>query len=242
MLIINADDIGRWKNATDLAITCFKRGRITSASAMVFMEDSERASDLATSEGIDVGLHINLSEKFTGGTVPIRLQEKQEPICKFLGKSKYALLFYHPYLRSQFQYVFQAQYEEFIRLYGRPPSHMDGHFHMHLASNMLFDRIIPYGTKVRRNFSFFPGEKGILNRVYRNIVDSWLDRRYRVTNYFFAMLPYDVARLEFVIKLANTANVELMTHPHVPEEYDFLMSYEYGHAISSVRLGNYYSL
>src|SRR4030067_375519 len=240
MLIINADDIGRCKNATDRAITCYRKERITSISAIVYMEAPERAADLATSAGIDVGLHINLSENFTGDTASTRLRDDQDRICRFLWRSKYALLFYNPYLRSQFRYVFQAQYEEFIRLYGQPPSHMDGHFHMHLASNMLIDRVIPYGTNVRRNFTFALAEKGVFNRFYRHIVDSWLQRRYRLTNYFFGLLQYDFARLEnIIIKLANTANVELMTHPQVPEEYNLLMSDEYGHAISKVSLGNY---
>ena len=46
MLIINADDWGRSVAETDAALKCCKGGRITSLSAMAFMEDSERAADL----------------------------------------------------------------------------------------------------------------------------------------------------------------------------------------------------
>ncbi|HOY59397.1 MAG TPA: ChbG/HpnK family deacetylase, partial [Verrucomicrobiota bacterium] len=128
MLIVNADDWGGWRTATDAALTCYEKGRITSVSAMVFMDDSERAARLAQRSGLDVGLHLNLSQEFTGSTHSVpRLAESQRAIVRFLRSSKYALLFYHPFLRRQFRHVFEAQLEEFFRLYGRPPSHFDGH-------------------------------------------------------------------------------------------------------------------
>src|SRR5437868_14435949 len=40
---LNADDWGRSGAETDAALRCYKGGRITSVSAMVFMQDSERA-------------------------------------------------------------------------------------------------------------------------------------------------------------------------------------------------------
>ena len=43
----------------------------------------------------------------------------------------------------------------------------------------------PAGMRLRRNFSFWPGEKGFLNRAYRGLVDRWLARRYRLADYFF---------------------------------------------------------
>ena len=61
MLIINADDYGRNAAATDNTLRVFRRGAIISASAMVFMDDSERASQLALEAGLEVGLHLNLS-------------------------------------------------------------------------------------------------------------------------------------------------------------------------------------
>ena len=59
MLIINADDLGRSKVITDNIISCFMQKRIHTVSAMVFMEDSERASKLTAENNIPVGLHIN---------------------------------------------------------------------------------------------------------------------------------------------------------------------------------------
>ena len=243
MLIINADDLGRSKAATDNALSCYANRRITSTSGMVFMEDSERAADLALASGIDIGLHINFSERFSGKSVPEPLRHSQERLCRFLRSNKYALIFYNPCLRDQFRHVFQAQYVEFVRLFDREPSHLDGHQHMHLASNILMEGIIPRGTKVRKSFSFWPGEKSVTNRLYRAGVDRLLSRRHRITDYFFALKQHPtVARLERVINLSVNSNVELMTHPQVQEEYELLMSDECGCALSRTRLAGYEQL
>jgi predicted glycoside hydrolase/deacetylase ChbG (UPF0249 family) len=209
---------------------------------MVFMTDSERAAELALSSGIDVGLHVNLSEPFSGEGVPLRLRDCQEQICRFLNASKYALLLYDPSLAGAFRHVFRAQHEEFVRLFGREPSHIDGHQHMHLSTNMLVGRILPQGAKVRRNFSFGPGEKGFVNRWYRSAVDKILARRHRLTDHFFALssnLTFD--RLARLTALAQSSTVELMSHPHRAEEFAVLMSDAYGEAVSAVKFGSFES-
>jgi chitin disaccharide deacetylase len=243
MLIVNADDLGRLPVATDRILDCHEKGRITSTSAMVFMRDSERAAESAIESGIDVGLHINCSERLTADSVPQQLREYHDGICRFLTSSKYALLVYNPFLRGKFRFVLQAQHAEFKRLYGREPSHLDGHQHMHLASNLLLDNMLPEGSKVRRSFSFRPGEKSLLNRIYRAAVDRRLARRHRLTDHFFALAQhFGPGRLERVMDLAKHANVELMTHPEVQKEYDFLMADEFGRALSEVRLAGYDAL
>ena len=243
MLIINADDLGRCSVATDRIVDCHAKNRVTSASAMVFMQDSGRAAALAIASNLDVGLHINLTETFTGPSVPPILRKNHERVRKFLRASKYALLLYHPFLRRSFSEVFHAQANEFSRLYGRSPSHIDGHQHMHLSSNMLMDRILPSGMKVRRSFSFRAGEKSFFNRCYRKLIDQHLARRHRTTDFFFAlsqhMRPDGLRR---VVDLAKTANVELMTHPEVTAEHDYLLSDQFAKAISGLQLGSYASL
>jgi predicted glycoside hydrolase/deacetylase ChbG (UPF0249 family) len=75
MLIINADDWGRSPVETDAVLRCYQEGRITSVSAMVFMEDSERAAELARENELDVGLHVAFAELFTGGNYPGKLDQ-----------------------------------------------------------------------------------------------------------------------------------------------------------------------
>lgn len=243
MLIINADDLGRNQIATDRTLECHAKQRLSSSSAMVFMADSERAAKAAVGSGISVGLHANFTEEFTGENVPTVLAEAHKRIRKFLKSSKYALLLYHPLLRRQFRTVFEAQLAEFIRLYKRQPSHLDGHQHMHLSTNLLLDGVLPAGTKVRRSFSFSSGEKNLVNRLYRSAVDRSLMKRHRTTDFFFA-LPHHQSpeRLERVMGLARQSNVELMTHPERRNEYDYLLGEEFGRAVSGIRLTGYDAL
>jgi predicted glycoside hydrolase/deacetylase ChbG (UPF0249 family) len=197
---------------------------------MVFMEDSERGAQLAMDCGIDVGLHLNFSTPLSGGAALDRqLVKHQDRLRRFLCFNRYALVVYNPVLRASFRYVYNKQYDEFCRLYGKEPSHIDGHQHLHLSTNMLIDGIIPSGARVRRSFSCFAREKGILNRTYRRLVDRRLMQKYCLTDYFFALSlclkngPQGIAR---VAELAQTAVVELMTHPAKTAESAWLMSDE----------------
>ena len=240
MLIINADDFGRSVAETDAALRCYVAGRITSVSAMVFMADSERAAELAKEKELDVGLHLNFTERFTGKNKCARLTEYQNRLAIYLGRNKYSQLFYNPLLRKEFSYSCKAQVEEFTRLFGRPPSRIDGHHHMHLCANLLLSNLIPTGMKIRRNFSFWPGEKSSSNRAYRALVDRWLARRYRLIDYFFDLTQcIQEKKLNRVAALAQSRNVELMAHPIVPAEAAYLLSDEFQAMLQQVNVGGY---
>lgn len=243
MLIVNADDWGRSKSATDCAAACYARGRISSASAMVFMEDSARGAELGKACGLDIGLHLNFSEDFTGDSVSPSLRAAQTALRRFLKANRFALLFYHPFLARHFSLVLRAQMEEFERLYGAIPSHLDGHQHMHLASNVLFDKLLPPATKVRRSFSFARDEKSPMNRAYRSLVDRHLRKRHRITDYFFALASnLSASQLNRIIDFATHSSVELMTHPEVKCEFKCLMSDDFSRLLANVRMGSYTSL
>ena len=243
MIIVNADDWGRSPGETNAALACYREERITSISAMVFMEDSVRASELAKETGIDVGLHINLTQRFSGAVAGRVLTDCHERIASFLTAHKYAFLIYNPALTQQFRYVYQAQIDEFIRLYDRAPSHLDGHHHQHLCANMLIDGVIPAGAKVRRSFHFWPGERGLANRTYRRLVNGCLARRYRLTDFFFALSQcLHGERMARVAELARTRTVEVMTHPVNPIERGYLMSDSYLSAVHGLKRETYSKL
>lgn len=240
MLIINADDWGRSVAETDAALRCYKKGRITSVSAMVFMEDSERAAELASKNDLDVGLHLNFAEKFTADEYPRMLAGYHNNIVQFLMGNKYSQLLFNPFLRKEFSYSYEAQAKEFVRLFGKAPSHIDGHHHMHLCANLLLSKVIPAGTKMRRNFSFWPGEKSRLNRGYRGLVDGWLARRYRLPDYFFDLTQsIQEKKFDRIAGLAKLSNVELMTHPIVDQEAEYLMSDEFHGMLQRLEVGGY---
>jgi predicted glycoside hydrolase/deacetylase ChbG (UPF0249 family) len=207
---------------------------------MVFMEDSERAAELAKENELDVGLHINFTQPFTAATHPAKLGEYHRRTIQYLVRNKYAQLVYNPFLRREFAYSYEAQAAEFVRLWGRSPSHIDGHHHMHLCANMLLSEVIPPGTKMRRNFSFWSGEKSLLNRTYRALVDCWLARNYRLPDYFFDLTQcMREEKLDRVVALAKTNNVELMTHPIVRAEAESLMSDEILVMLQGLKVGGY---
>jgi YdjC-like protein len=223
LLIVNADDWGRGPLTTNRILECAVRGAVSSVSAMVFMEDSERAATMARERGIEAGLHLNLTTSFSAPGCPTQLVERQQELARYLLRHRLAQVVFHPGLTRSFEYVVAAQLDEFCRLYGADPDRLDGHHHMHLCANVLLQGLLPPGTLVRRNFSFQPGEKGLWNRLYRRFVDGMLARRHRLVDFFFSLAPLKPpGRLQRIFSLAREFVVEVETHPVHPEEYRFL--------------------
>jgi len=238
LLIVNADDWGRDRVTTDRTLDCTRSGAVSSVSAMVFMEDSERAAALAREMGIEVGLHLNLTTSFSAPGCPRRLVEHQQELARYLGRHRLSQVVFHPGLVRAFEYVVAAELEEFRRLYGAAPDRVDGHHHMHLCANVLLARLLPSGTLVRRNFSFQPGEKSLGNVLYRRFVDRMLVRRHRLVDFFFSLPPLEPSsQLERIFSLARQSLVEVETHPVNPDEYRFLTEGEVFRRAEGVRLG-----
>ena len=222
-VIVNADDWGRDNATTDRCLDCFLLGAVSSVSAMVFMEDSERAADLARHHGVDAGLHLNFTLPFSAAQCPARLKQHQERLSGLLNSHRFALVLYHPFTATSFEYVVKAQLEEYERLYGAAANRVDGHHHMHLCTNVLMQELLPDGIIVRRNLSFAHGEKGFFNRFYRHQQDRWLARRHRIADFFFDLQPLEPRqRLEEIFDLSERFDIEVETHPIHDEEYRFL--------------------
>lgn len=223
LLIVNADDWGRDTRTTDRMLVCLLRQSVSSVSAMVFMEDTDRAAQLASEHRIDAGLHLNLSLAFSSSVCPLNLKEQQRKLIVYLTRHPLARVFYNPWLARTFEYVVKAQLEEFGRIFGRLPQRIDGHHHLHLCANVQKGKLLPEGTLVRRNFSFLPGEKNLLNRFYRKTVDKRLAGRHRIVDYLFPLAPLvPTGRLERIGMLAKKNVVEVETHPVNSDEYRFL--------------------
>jgi len=227
LLIINADDWGRDNDTTDRTLECVGCGSVSSVSAMVFTEDSERAAAIARERGIDAGLHLNLTTKFSAAHTPGQLVERQQEIAAFLLRRRLNQVVFHPGLVRSFEYVVAAQLEEYRRLYGKDAARVDGHHHMHLCANVLLQELLPRGIVVRRNFSFQRGEKSLVNRLYRQAVDRRLARRYHLADYLFSLSPFEPQdRLDRIRSLAARFMVEVETHPINADEHRFLTGSE----------------
>lgn len=227
MLIINADDWGRDSNTTDRIRECVQCGAVSSVSAMVFMEDSKRAALIARDAGILAGLHLNFTTAFTFPSQSPNLRKHQARVSAFLLRSPIAQAFFHPGLADSFAYLVRAQCEEYANLYGTPPERLDGHHHMHLCANVLFQRLLPSGAMVRKSFSFRRGEKSVWNLTYRRLIDAMLRRNHLVSDYFFSLAPLEPReRLGYISSMAADYFVEVETHPALVDEYNFLTSDE----------------
>jgi predicted glycoside hydrolase/deacetylase ChbG (UPF0249 family) len=240
VLIINADDWGGSREATDAAFECFGRSWISSASAMVFMADSLRAAELARQCGIDVGLHLNLNQEFTGEEVPDAIRARHMQVARFLNSNRYAQIIYNPMLGAPLELLVRTQMVEFERLYGKAPSHIDGHQHMHLCANMVVANHLPARFKVRRSFSFRPGEKNWLNRAYRSWLDRRVCKRHRSTDCFFALSQNATAeKLAFIANVAHKQDVELMTHPAMQPDQAIMRSKPYAEMLAAAHVGTF---
>lgn len=233
-VILNADDWGRDAITTDRILDCARAGVVSSASAMVFMQDSARAADIARAHDVDTGLHLNLTLEFSAPECPPGLLEQQTRLKRFLLRHRLATVVYHPGLAACFASVVRAQMEEYERLYGAAPRRIDGHHHMHLCANVIAANLLPAGVMVRRNFSFRAGEKSFLNRAYRSWRDRQLARRYQITDYFFDLMPVEPERLQAIFALGRCADVEIETHPANDAEYRFLRGPDFAGYASQV--------
>ena len=226
-LVVNADDWGRDQATTDRIFECTELRTVSAVSAMVFMDDSERAAEIARKSGIDAGLHLNFTEPFSALNCPAPLLERQRELRRRLLRHPLARIFYYSSLAGSFKYVVDAQIDEYRRLYGRDPQRIDGHHHLHLCTNVLLDELLPEGTLVRRNFSFLPGEKSLVNRLYRKMIDLRLASRHRLVDGLYNLAPLESSdRLKRIFSLARNSVVELEVHPANPEEHRFLTSGE----------------
>ena len=237
ILIMNADDWGRDKVTTDHIYDCVRCATVSSVSAMAFMADSERAAEIARERGIDAGLHLNFTTRFSAPHVSSQLMEHQQKIAAYLLRWKFNKVFFRPGLANSFEYVVAAQLEEYCRLYGTTPERFDGHHHMHLCANMLQAELLPAGTYVRRNFSFQPGEKSLVNRLYRKAVDRRLARRHRQVDFLFSLRPLQSpGRLQRIFALASESAVEVEAHPVLPDEHNFLLGNEIVRLTANIRV------
>lgn len=239
-LVVNADDWGRNRRTTAAILNCTLRGAASCVSAMVFMEDSERAAVIAQEREIDAGLHLNLTTSFSASRCNAKLVKHQEELARHLLRGRFAQTVFHPGLIRSFEYVVRTQLDEFRRLYQKDPDRVDGHHHMHLCVNVLLGGLLPSGIVVRRNCSFMRGEKSYANILYRQAVDFLLERKHLLADYFFELQPIEPRRLQRIFGLARRHVVELETHPANPEEYKFLMEGEIGRLAGDIAIAPHF--
>ena len=120
-LIVNADDFGLSAGVNRGIIRAHEDGIVTSASLMVRQPGAAEAADYARQNpSLSVGLHLDLGEWVYRDGEWFALYQVVPPDDAGAVRDEAA-----------------RQLETFIRLLGRPPTHVDSHQHAHRAEPLL---------------------------------------------------------------------------------------------------------
>jgi predicted glycoside hydrolase/deacetylase ChbG (UPF0249 family) len=246
MLIVNADDLGHDRATSDAICDVYARGRISSATAMVFMEDSVRAFGLAAEARMPIGLHLNLMEPYSGIVADQRDREEQEWVVGRFQASFASRWLPGPRLFGATRRSVRAQLAEFERLRGGAPTHVDGHQHGHLSTPALWTLNASLRPAVRSSFTFRPAEKPLHNRALRRALNTALASRFVSTDRFHSIRDLHPALgghgIEEVVAEARRRDVEVMVHPGIADEFELLTSEEWSRTIEGAPLGSFADL
>ncbi len=245
LLIVNADDYGWNEHTTEATLETFRAGRITSATALMYMGDSERAAKQALEAGMPVGLHVNLTDPFDAADVPAPVRERQMRAIRHYGAPATVWRARRwGYSRSAVEMTEVAiadQLERFRELYGGEPTHFDGHNHVQVCPNVA--RALPGGVKVRTALGI--GGKGRTARALA--LRQRLTLQDRLTTRSF--LNITGLHPEFVaggprslLGQARDSSVEVMAHPGFGHEYTLLMAPAWAEWTAGLPLGSYRDL
>ncbi|HET9102962.1 MAG TPA: ChbG/HpnK family deacetylase [Solirubrobacteraceae bacterium] len=242
LLIVNADDFGGNRLATDRILEGFGAGALTSATAMMFMADSRRAATLGRDAQIPTGLHLNLTQEYDDPEVPPAVAARQRRVTEFLADPRQRRTRFSPSMVAVIRDVIGDQLGAFRVCFGAEPTHLDGHNHAHLNPSALL--ALPRGMAVRPAYRD-PDRRG-LRRVVLSLRDRALAARHPGPDHFYALTAIHPELgghgWEPAVARARTARVEIMVHPDRDRSYAILTSDAWGAVLRGLPLGTYADL
>jgi predicted glycoside hydrolase/deacetylase ChbG (UPF0249 family) len=249
LLIVNADDWGGEEKSTDAIHEAFRGGLVTSTTAMVYMEDSDRAASIARAEELPVGLHLNLTQPFTDPKAPAPVRERQGRLAEaFAGSGKdghpgvasWRRWVYDPGLRGAVTAALTDQLARFEALYGGPPTHFDGHNYVDVCPDVFLSSALPRGSKMRNSLDRYPLGKGAM-AIARTVRQAARDRRFDSTRYVVHIADLDLPD-DPRLQLAAADPIEVITHPDHGPEMERLKSETWGRCLTRFRTGSFADL
>jgi chitin disaccharide deacetylase len=246
LLIVNADDWGYDEATTGAIVDCHRAGGLTSTTAMMFMAGSEEASSIAGRHPqLGVGLHLNLFEEYSGDSASVSVRDRQRRLLDGFQHLRRRRWLYDPRIRQQVDRVVADQFDRFVELYGRAPTHVDGHHHSHLAANVLLSPSLPRGTAIRNALSD-THRWNPLSSALRAVRGRLVLSRLRSTDYFFSIETVwpglTGAPPPDKLEMSRHASIEVMVHPAFPEEYEPLQSPAWVEALRQLPTGTFANL
>lgn len=150
LLIVNADDFGLSKGQNYGIIEACRNGIVTSTTALVNGQAIDHAVQLSRDEpSLAIGMHFVLTMGKPLTAMPGLTRDG------VLGKWIWQLAEEDALPLEEITQELASQYLRFIELFGRKPTHLDSHHHVH-----MFPQIFPIVAK-------FAAEEGIALRIDR---------------------------------------------------------------------------
>lgn len=147
-LIVNADDFGLTSGVTYGIYDAMCRGVVTSTTMMVNTSATLLAAQLAKREpALAVGLHVNISLGGPLTSCPSLLKNGMFQKPAVLGSDE-------GYDVGELDEELEAQYQCFVTLVGRGPTHIDSHLYAHQKFSKVRDSLLRlaenHGVPVRQ--------------------------------------------------------------------------------------------
>jgi hypothetical protein len=202
-LLVTADDFGLCPGVVDGIVDAHDRGIVTATSLMVNAPAAEAAFDWARAHhSLAVGLHFVLTFGRPVGPVwPLGELVDNEGQFRRLESGAHANA-----SPSQVAAELRAQLERFEARVGRPPTHIDGHHHVHALPGVLSAVI---EAAQRRRLPVRSPDEATLGRLRAVGVaspDSFVDTFYGADN-------VSVDQLLRIVDELPEGTTELMCHP-----------------------------
>jgi len=134
ILIVNADDCNLTAGVSRGIFQAHREGLVTGTTVLVNLPGLSLCRELAAgAPGLDLGLHVNLT---LGSPVlpPARVASLVDAAGRFPREPD---RFAHNGSDAEISAELAAQLGRFLEIFGRPPTHLDSHHHVHRHSRIL---------------------------------------------------------------------------------------------------------
>ncbi|MEJ8322707.1 chitin disaccharide deacetylase [Kosakonia sacchari] len=204
LLIVNADDFGLSKGQNYGIIDSFRHGVVTSTTALVNGDAVEHAAGLSRREPLlGVGMHFALTLGKPLTPMPGLARNGQ------LGKWIWQMAQEDALPLEEIAGELEAQYQRFIALFGREPTHLDSHHHVH-----MIPQILPIVAE-------FAAERGVALRIDHAALppDFALPATLRTTQGFSSAFYGEAISEALFLQALDVSNaqgessLEIMCHP-----------------------------